>query len=80
MGVSDWGLSRTFDAARVSIYRPGLKVDLIEASPVLLDAARFDHHKPGDHVFGSYVALQKWGPKFIVRALRLCETAGRDSR
>ena len=60
IGASDWGnCSRSFDAARFTYARRGIKADFFEASPVLIDSSRFDRHKAGDHLFGSYFVFHR---------------------
>ena len=60
VGPSNWGnTSRSFDAVRFSVYQPGMALDLVASSVVLVDPSRFDRHKPGEHFYGSYLALGK---------------------
>jgi len=66
IGVSDWGLSRTFDGARASFYQTGLKIDVMAITPVLLDPSRVDRKRPGDRLAGSYITLDKWGPELVI--------------
>jgi len=60
VGPSNWGnVARSFDGARLSIYEPGIALDLLAATVVLADPSRFDRHKPGEHLYGSYLGLSK---------------------
>jgi hypothetical protein len=58
IGVADWGMSRTFDAVDVSLTRGRARVDFFAGSAVLIDPARFDRHKPGEHVYGAYGSIR----------------------
>ena len=49
-------VSRTFDMLRANLIIPWWTVDVVAGSVVLIDPSRFDRHRPGDHVFGSYGA------------------------
>lgn len=61
---SDWGnTGRTVDGAVVSYKQPGLKVDVLTATPMLPDPNRFDRHKPGDRMSGAYAWLDKLVPQ-----------------
>jgi hypothetical protein len=57
IGPADWGMSRTFDAADLSIAHGPAKVDLFAGSSVLIDSTRFDRHKPGEHFYGAYSSI-----------------------
>jgi hypothetical protein len=60
VGALEWGNgARTFDAARLAFFRPGIKADVFASSVVQLEQGRFDHHKPGENFYGSYVVLDK---------------------
>jgi hypothetical protein len=60
IGASDWGnCSRSFDAARFTYTQRGIKADFFEGSAVLVDSSRFDRHRPGDHLWGSYFVFDK---------------------
>lgn len=65
-GVSDWGLSRTYDAARASLSRRNVKLDLFAASLVQIDASRCDRHKPGEQAFGNYATFEIAGSDLVV--------------
>ncbi|MGD0497154.1 MAG: alginate export family protein [Bryobacteraceae bacterium] len=58
IGPADWGMSRTFDAADLSLARGRAKVDLFAGSAVQIDPTRFDRHKPGEHVYGAYGSIR----------------------
>lgn len=55
-------VGRSFDAIRATVANRSLNVDLIAGSVVLTDPARFDRHKPGDHVFTVYATLARLVP------------------
>jgi hypothetical protein len=60
VGISNWGnVTRSFDGARLSVYQPGIALDVLAASAVLIDPSRFDRHRPGEHLYGSYLGLSK---------------------
>jgi hypothetical protein len=59
IGPADWGMSRTFDAADVTVSYGRAKVDLLAGSAVQIDGTRFDRHKPGEHFYGSYGSIKK---------------------
>lgn len=54
IGPADWGMSRTFDALDMTLSKGPFKVDLLAASPVLIDDTKLDRHKPGEHFYGAY--------------------------
>jgi hypothetical protein len=57
---SDWSnTGRTYDVIRGSFYRPGVKLEVIAGSVVSPDLERFDRHKPGEHLYGSYDTFAK---------------------
>jgi alginate export protein len=60
VGASEWGnVARSFDAARLVFFRPGIKADVFASSVVQSEQGRFDHHKPGENFYGTYVVLDK---------------------
>ena len=72
IGGSDWGnCSRSLDAARLTYAQRGIKADLFEASPVQIDSSRFDRHKPGDHLWGSYFVFDRLISKSSVESYYL---------
>jgi hypothetical protein len=61
VGAPDWSnTGKSFDAARVALYRPGYRADLVAGSVVQVDARRSDRHKPGEHLYGGYGSLTRW--------------------
>ena len=63
IAIGPWSnTSRTFDAIRTAWFRPGLRFEWIAGSLVLTDGARFDRHKPGEHVYASYNTLSRVVP------------------
>jgi len=71
---SDWGMSRSFDAIDVSVSGGPAKVDLFAGSPVLIDATRFDRHKPGEHLYGVYTSWANLLPSMTVEPYVLFKT------
>jgi len=73
---SDWSnVSRTYDAARLALFRPGVRVDLIAGSPVLIDQCRFDRHKAGEHLYAGYGSLTKLVPRGNLQPYLLARTS-----
>jgi hypothetical protein len=71
----DWSnVSRSFDAARLALFRPGIRMDFIAGSPVLIDPGRMDRHKPGEHLYASYVSLTKLVPRANLQPYLLART------
>jgi hypothetical protein len=66
IGPADWGMSRTFDAARLTLTPGHARVDLFGGSSVLIDPTRFDRHKPGEHVYGAYGSIKDLLPNLTV--------------
>ncbi|MDR3698777.1 MAG: alginate export family protein [Candidatus Sulfopaludibacter sp.] len=66
IGPADWGISRTFDAVDLLLDGGRAKVDLFAGSPVLIDNARFDRHKPGEHLYGAYGSVRRVLPSMDV--------------
>jgi hypothetical protein len=57
---SGWlNANRSFDAFVGSYNGDAMKVDVIDASTVLIDPTRLDRHKPGDRVMGGYFTFGK---------------------
>jgi hypothetical protein len=57
---SGWvNANRSFDALVGSYYGSEMKVDVLDASAVLIDPTRLDRHKPGDRVMGGYFTFGK---------------------
>ncbi len=52
-------VSRTFDILRATVIVPFWTVDVVAGSVVQIDPTRFDRHRPGDHVFGTYLSSGK---------------------
>ena len=72
----DWSnVSRSYDAARLALFRPGVRVDFIAGSPVLIDQGRFDRHKAGEHLYVSYVSLTKVVPRGNLQPYLLARTS-----
>lgn len=72
----EWSnVSRTYDAARVALFRRGVRVDLIAGSVVLVDPGRRDRHKGGEHLYGSYGSLTRLVPHTNVQPYFLARTS-----
>ena len=73
---SDWSnVSRTYDAARLALFRPGVRVDLIAGAPVLIDQCRLDRHKAGEHLYAGYASLAKLVPRGNLQPYLLARTS-----
>ena len=59
IGTADWGVSRTFDALDLTLSAGRAKVDLFAGSVVLIDPARLDRAKPGEHLYGAYGSIRR---------------------
>lgn len=58
--AGEWNnTAKSFDVVRGEYYRPGVKLDFVAGSIVLLDPSRFDRHKPGEHFYGTYETFDK---------------------
>ena len=76
IGAPDWSnIGRSFDAARIALYRPGYRADLIAGSVVQVDARRSDRHKPGEHLYGGYGAITRWVKAANIQPYLLLKTA-----
>ncbi len=76
VSAPDWSnVGRSFDAARVALYVPGYRADLIAGSVVQVDAHRFDRHKPGEHLYGGYGSLTRWVKAANIQPYLLLKTA-----
>ncbi len=58
IGPADCGISRTFDALDLTASAGRAKVDLIAASPVLIDPTRLDRQQPGEYLYGAYGSIR----------------------
>ena len=75
LAAPEWSnTGKSFDAARLSYARHGIKADLFAGSIVQLDAARFDRHKPGEHLYGTYVSLPSPIPSMTIEPYLLART------
>lgn len=67
MGGGDWNnTARAFDAARVSAFRPGVKLDAFVASVVAVTPAGVDRRRTDEFVYGAYLAFDRLVPKGVV--------------
>ena len=55
-------VGRTFDAARLTLRRGNLKVDLFSGVSVKIDATNFDDPAPGEHLHGAYGSVRDLVP------------------
>ena len=59
VGAANWGnVSRTFDAARLSLHAGRVRLDAFAASVVVPRDHEFDRHTDGDNLHGAYAAIQ----------------------
>ena len=73
----DWSNSaKSFDILRGQYYRPGVKLDFVAGSIVLLDASRFDRHKSGEHIYGTYESFDKLVPGMSIEPYFFAKTQG----
>ncbi|MBV9264818.1 MAG: alginate export family protein, partial [Acidobacteriaceae bacterium] len=76
IGDADWGNSaREFDAVRARYYHWGTNFEFVAGSVVLQDPNRFDRHKPGEHLYGTYETLDKLVPKAVIEPYLFGKTA-----
>ncbi|MGE0866087.1 MAG: alginate export family protein [Vicinamibacterales bacterium] len=67
MGGGDWNnTARAFDAARVSLFRPGVKVDAFVATVVTVVPLDLDGRRTDEFVYGGYAAFDRMVPKGVV--------------
>lgn len=67
MGGGDWNnTARAFDAARVSLFRPGVKVDAFVATVVTVTPFDVDRRRTDEFVYGGYAAFDRIVPKGVV--------------
>jgi len=72
----EWSnVSRSYDAARLALFRPGVRVDFVAGSPVLIDQGRFDRHKAGEHLFAGYGSLTRLVPRGNLQPYLLARTS-----
>ena len=75
VSASEWSnTGRTFDAARLSLSASGVKADFFGGSVIQPDSNRFDRHKPGDHLYGTYIGLGRLMPQAVVEPYFLVKT------
>jgi alginate export protein len=58
--------ARTFDAARATVTRKGLRLDAFAASVVRVQQDKFDRNIPGNNFYGLYGSTAKLLPKGVV--------------
>ncbi len=59
-------VGRSFDAARLSLRRRLLKLDLFSGAAVKVDPTGFDEPAPGAHFYGAYGSLGGWIPRAVI--------------
>jgi Alginate export len=80
VGTNDWNnVARSFDAVRVSGFKPGLRVDAFASVPVQPTQLRFDRHFPGQRFFGSHVVLDTLLPATSIEPYFLWKSLARVS-
>jgi hypothetical protein len=58
IGAADWGISRTFDAVDLALFRGRARVDFLVGSAVQVANSTFDRHKAGEHFYGAYGSIK----------------------
>jgi hypothetical protein len=72
----DWSnVGRSYDAVRVAAFRPGVKLDLLAGSPVLIDPCKTDRHKPGEHFYVGYLTLTKLVARASIQPYLMARTS-----
>lgn len=67
VGGGDWNnTARAFDAARLSFFRPGVKVDAFVATVVAVDSFDVDRRRTDEFVYGAYLAFDRFVPRGVV--------------
>jgi len=67
MGGGDWNnTARAFDAARLSLFRPGVKVDAFVATMVTVTPFDVDRRRTDEFVYGGYAGFDRIIPKGVV--------------
>ena len=77
VGGGDWGnVTRTFDVAKFTLGRGGNRIDIFAATPVIINANRFDKFggAPGQNLYGVYGNLSKAVPKATLQPYVLWKT------
>ncbi|MGA3327297.1 MAG: alginate export family protein [Terriglobia bacterium] len=77
VGGGDWGnVTRTFDVAKMGLGTSGNRVDIFAATPVIINANRFDKFDgaPGHNLYGVYGTLSKLVPKSTIEPYVLWKT------
>jgi hypothetical protein len=63
MASPDWGnVSRTYEAVRIAVYRPGVKVEAFGAAPVDVTPDAFSRAKYGERAFGTWLTFDRVKP------------------
>jgi len=71
----DWGnVTKTFEIVRGTIATHGVKADLIAGSVVLVDPNRMDRHKPGEHLYVSYLTFNSLLPNTSIEPYFMAKT------
>lgn len=78
MASPDWGnTNRTFDVVRLSLREGPFGADVFGGAPVVIQQGGFDHHAPGEHVYGVYGTVEKIVPKTTVEPYAFVRTLAR---
>lgn len=75
IGAGEWGnTARVFDAAKLSLHRKAMRVDLFSASVVENDVDHWDHHVQGNNLHGAYASLGGMVPDAVLEPYLLYRT------
>ena len=64
----------------VGLFRPGIRVDFVAGSPVLIDQGRFDRHKAGEHLCRATASLTRLVPRGNLQPYLLAGPASNRAR
>lgn len=75
IAAPEWSnIGKSFDAARLSFTVGGVKADFLGGSVVQCESTRFDHHKPGEHVYGGDFSLKGPVPGMVIEPYVIART------
>jgi hypothetical protein len=79
-GPLDWtNTARQFDAAKLTIGRDDLSVDVFAASVVQIDEDAFNRRADGANLHGVYARLDRWAGKGVLEAYTFWKTDPRSA-
>ena len=80
IGPLDWGnTARVFDAAKITLGKPGMSVDVFAASVVVNDPDGLNRRRDGENLHGVYGQLNRLFPKTTFEPYLLWKTSTRVS-